>query len=76
MDLELATTHDILMELRRRKMHFAFVGAETRNRMPGNTFFACYGDSRLEILQLLRLMRARVIQAGGSDAGINGEETK
>lgn len=58
MELELATTDDIIRELRRRRKRFLFVGFETSNRQDKNLIVsAAQGTSRTDLLQLLAFAR-------------------
>jgi hypothetical protein len=69
MDLELATTEDMLMELRRRQAHFVFIGQQNTNARQGEIFYAYQGASRQELAQMLRFVLKRVLTAGADDAG-------
>ena len=62
MDLELATTMEILEELRNREMHFIFVGIPTRNRACHEIYYACQGVSQGELLLMVRLAQHRLIR--------------
>ena len=67
MDLELATTAEILEELRNRGMHFVFVGMSGRNRARNDIYCACQGVSQGELLRMLRLAQHRLTQNDESD---------
>jgi hypothetical protein len=67
MDLELATTRDILEELRKRKLRFIFVGMTERNRGTGELYFACQGRSAREAQAMLRLLQRRLAQGEGQE---------
>jgi hypothetical protein len=55
MDLELATTEDILDELRRRQMRFVFAGVEnTNDTRCARVFCAGLGTGRQDLLRLIR----------------------
>jgi hypothetical protein len=56
-ELQLATTVDILKELRRRKLHFAFIGYQKRNREEPTIYAGCQGEYPEEILGLISLLR-------------------
>ena len=61
MDLELATTDDILAELRRLQMRFVFAGIENSNDARcSHIFCAGQGMSRHDLLQLIRQLRGLV----------------
>lgn len=62
MDLGLATTVDIIEELRRRGMHFVFVGMPVRNASPNELYFACQGISKGELLRMVLLMQESLRQ--------------
>lgn len=65
MDLELATTRDILEELRHRDMRFAFVGLPGRNGPAEEIYFACQGCSERDLVVLLRLMQHHLAHGEG-----------
>jgi hypothetical protein len=67
MDLELATTAEILEELRNREMHFIFVGMPNRNRARHEIYCACQGVSQDELLRLLLLAQHCLIRNDASD---------
>jgi hypothetical protein len=67
MDLELATTRDILEELRKRGMRFVFVGMTTRNGRTGELYFGCQGSSAREAHAMLRLLERRLTQREGQE---------
>lgn len=58
-DLRLATTTDILEEFRRRKLHFAFIGFQNRNRNNAEQtiYTGCQGENPEQILGLVSLLR-------------------
>lgn len=60
MELQLATTHDMLDELRRRNVHFAYAGIQNTNRDELEICYECQGRSRREILQLIRRLHERI----------------
>ena len=65
MDLELATTVEIVNELRNRGMRFVMIGVENSNRRDSESTFvagqaSCVGD----IFDLLDLARAEFQQRG------------
>lgn len=66
MDLELATTDDVIAELRERGMHFVFVGMPGRNTSPNELYFACQGISEDELLRMVLLMQESLRQHGQS----------
>ncbi len=60
MDLELATSEDMLMELERRHMHFVFIGAQNTNSRQGEVVYAYQGTSHRELARLLRFVLRRL----------------
>ena len=67
MDLELATTEDMLMELRRRQVHFVYVGSQNTNAAQGEIVYAYQGTSRRELACMLRLVFKRLFRQGSDD---------
>lgn len=57
MDLELATTRDILEELHRRGTHFVFAGFQPTNARSGEMLFASQAFSRGEVRQLIQVLQ-------------------
>lgn len=70
MDLQLATTDDILNELHQRRMRFVFAGVENTND-PGSArvFCAGQGPCREDLLSLLQQLQ--LLFQAGSDSDIN-----
>lgn len=54
MDIEIATTSDILLELHRRGAHFVFAGFQPTNSSSGEGYVACQACSRREVRRLIR----------------------
>ena len=56
MDLELATTDDIINELRKRKMRFVFIGEINTNiKASSPTMVASQAVDRKDVFRLIRL---------------------
>ena len=56
MDLELATTDDIVNELRKRRMRFVFIGALNTNiKTSGPTMVAAQAFDCKDVFRLIRL---------------------
>ena len=68
MDIELATTEDILEELHRREIRFAFVGLQNTNLKHREVHYACQGATRDEMLKLIRMLYRRVKTTSDVDA--------
>lgn len=65
MELELATTEDIIRELQQRRLRFALVGVENSNRPgPLKMFSAMSGLTADEALGLTRLLQHIVEENG------------
>jgi hypothetical protein len=62
MDLELATTRDILEELSKRETLFVFAGLSRRNRGTGDFYIACQGRSEDEVRGMARLLERRLVE--------------
>ena len=67
MDLELATTEDILMELKRRQKHFVFIGEQNTNSQHGEVIYAYQGTSRRKLARLLRFVLERLLHGRSGD---------
>jgi hypothetical protein len=65
MDLELATTHDILLELHHRGAHFVYAGFQPTYSGTGEVYFACQGQSSREAHRLIRLLEKRLFEKQG-----------
>ena len=67
MDLELATTEDMLAEFRRRQMHFVFICEQNANGPQGEIIYAYQGRSRHELARLLRFLLKRLLPGSLDD---------
>ncbi|MDA1053728.1 MAG: hypothetical protein O3C40_25040 [Planctomycetota bacterium] len=67
MDLELATTEDMLTELKRRQTHFVFIGCQNPNVPESEVVYAYQGTSRRELCRMLRFVLKRLLQQDPDD---------
>lgn len=68
MELELATTNDIINELQNRKMRFVLVGVRNSNQVAEpSTFFACQALDRKEASNLFRLGLRKFLRLNDND---------
>ena len=68
-DLEMATTLDILAELRRRKTRFAFIGYTARNCGTAEVYTAALGSSADDILDMIDLLHDRICHQVDEEPG-------
>ncbi|MCA9108421.1 MAG: hypothetical protein KDA52_00620 [Planctomycetaceae bacterium] len=64
MNLEWATTDDLLEELHRRGTTFVFAGVPNTNRKRDQVHYACQATSSNEMLQLIRMLHYRIQSIG------------
>jgi len=74
MDLELATTEDILSELHRRQMRFVFAGVENSNDVRcSRVFCAGLGKGRQELLPLIRQLHFLFRAADDAESAMDND---
>jgi ribosomal protein L18E len=75
MDLELATTDDIVNELRKRRMRFVFIGIVNRNSKEGDSsVVVAQATDRREAFRLTKLGANAFRQLNGDRIELDQEE--
>ena len=74
MDLELATTEDILSEFHRRQMRFVFAGVENSNDIRcSRVFCAGLGQRRQDLLPLIRKLHYLLRAADDAESAVDND---
>lgn len=74
MELELATTKDIVQELHRRRMKFVMIGVENTNLKKGNFCFLSGNANRPdEFLTMIEFGKNELLNRGDPGSASDGE---